>query len=89
MDKVVVHAFFICFWGALTAGYLRGHSCGDRHGVCPRAEATPFGRAARDGARDCWTFSFLMFVVVQLRYFFGGAGTGRRDERAHVRELRA
>lgn len=70
--SIVQHTFFICFWGALTAGLLRWGLIG-RPVAGPKLEylpasATPFAVAL--GLLDAL---FLLFVVVQLRYFFGGA----------------
>jgi hypothetical protein len=70
--SIVTHTFFICFWGALTAGLLRWGLIGHPVAV-PRTEympasVTPFAIAL--GLLDAL---FLLFVVVQLRYFFGGA----------------
>jgi hypothetical protein len=70
--SIVTHTFFICFWGALTAGLLRWALIA-RPVPRPRMDylpphVTPFAVAV-----GLLNALFLLFVVVQLRYFFGGA----------------
>jgi hypothetical protein len=73
MESVIQHSFLIVFWGALTAGYLRWGLLGKPVGLQsptakPIESVLPVGTAL-----GLLNFLFLMFVVVQLRYFFGGA----------------
>ena len=73
VETVVTHAFFFVFWGALAAGYLRWGMLGRPLGLQiasakPIASVVPLATAL-----GLLNFLFLMFVVVQLRYFFGGA----------------
>ena len=73
MDTVIVHAFFICFWGALTAGFLWWSFLRQplkAFAAAPKPLPSVVPLATALGLLD---FLFLMFVVVQLRYFFGGA----------------
>jgi len=71
--SIVTHTFFICFWGALTAGLLRWGLIG-RPVVTPRMEYIPASVSPFAVALGMLDALFLLFVVVQLRYFFGGAG---------------
>jgi hypothetical protein len=73
LEKVVQHTFLICFWAAAVGGYLRWTFLGKpvvlrASEVKPVPTIVPIATAL--GLLD---FLFLMFVVVQLRYFFGGA----------------
>jgi hypothetical protein len=73
MESVLQHTFLFVFWGALTAGYLRWGLLGRPVGVQgpevkPLQSVVPVATAL-----GLLNFLFLMFVVVQLRYFFGGA----------------
>jgi hypothetical protein len=73
ISAVVSHTVFICFWGALVAGYLRWGLLGrPMLGFAPevRTPGTIVPLATALGLLDAL---FLLFVVVQLRYFFGGA----------------
>ncbi|MGH7546928.1 MAG: DUF4153 domain-containing protein [Gemmatimonadales bacterium] len=69
-----LHAFWIAFWTALAAGYLWGgflHNRSRPGALAGRGlslSIVPVGTAL--GLLD---LLFLVFVVVQLRYFFGGA----------------
>jgi hypothetical protein len=72
-ETVISHMFFIGFWAFLVAGYFRWSFLGrPLHGVTPTLKPTqsvvPLATAL--GLID---LLFLLFVVVQLRYFFGGA----------------
>jgi hypothetical protein len=73
-ETVLSHTFLVIFWGALTAGYLRWAFLGRPIGlqivtVKPIPSVVPIATAL-----GLLAFLFLMFVVVQLRYFFGGSG---------------
>ena len=73
-ETVIQHTFFIGFWGFLVAGYFRWSFLGKPlHGVTPTLKPVhsivPLATAL--GLID---LLFLLFVVVQIRYFFGGAG---------------
>lgn len=89
-EAVIQHTFFIGFWAFLVAGYFRWSFLGrPLHGVTPTLEQVFLGRplpgvtptrkpmqsvvplATALGLID---LLFLLFVVVQLRYFFGGSG---------------
>ena len=73
MESVIQHAFLFVFWGALTAGYLGWGLLGRPVGLQSPA-ARPIGSIVPIAtALGLLNFLFLMFVVVQLRYFFGGA----------------
>jgi hypothetical protein len=72
LGTVASHTVFIGFWGALTAGYLRW-------GLLARPAAwgqlnttTSPGIVPVATALGLLDLLFLLFVVVQLRYFFGG-----------------
>ncbi len=79
VPRLVSHMFQIGFWAALTGGYLRFALLGRR-----TAAAAPTGRAGAGGggpalglvpvatALGLIDMLFLLFVVVQARYFFGG-----------------
>ncbi|MFN2570496.1 MAG: DUF4153 domain-containing protein [Gemmatimonadales bacterium] len=71
-ESVIQNSFFFVFWGALTAGYLRWALLGRPVGLQspttkPIASVVPLATAL-----GLLNFLFLTFVVVQLRYFFGG-----------------
>ena len=70
--SIVTHTFFICFWGALTAGLLRWSLIG-RPVPGPQMEHIPSNVTPFAVALGLLNALFLLFVVVQLRYFFGGA----------------
>jgi hypothetical protein len=74
LDAVGQHTAMIGVWGALTAGYLRWGFIGQR--AAPAAEtstAGALGIGPVGTALGLLNLMFLLFVVVQLRYFFGGA----------------
>lgn len=72
-DTAIEHTFLFVFWGALTAGYLRWAMLGRPVGLqTPSAKPIPSVVPVAT-ALGLLSFLFLMFVVVQLRYFFGGA----------------
>ena len=73
MESVIQHTFLLIFWAALAAGYLRWGMLGRPVGLQfatprPLASIVPIATAL-----GLLSGLFLMFVVVQLRYFFGGA----------------
>ncbi|HKC38212.1 MAG TPA: DUF4153 domain-containing protein [Gemmatimonadales bacterium] len=73
LKSVVTHTFFIGFWGLLAAGYFRWSFLGHPFfGLTPARKpvqsVVPLGTAL-----GLLNALFLLFVVVQLRYFFGGA----------------
>src|SRR6266581_4005083 len=70
--SIVQHTFFICFWGALTAGLLRWALLA-RPIATPRMDFMPASVTPFAVALGLLNALFLLFVVVQLRYFFGGA----------------
>ena len=73
MESVIQHSVLIVFWGALTAGYLRWGMLG-RPVALQSPDAKPIESVVPLAtALGLLNFLFLMFVIVQLRYFFGGA----------------
>jgi hypothetical protein len=73
VGTVASHMILIGIWAALTAGYLRWS-------LIARSDALPAPAATRATgivpvatALGLINLMFLLFVVVQLRYFFGGA----------------
>jgi hypothetical protein len=71
---VIQHMFLIGFWAFLVAGYFRWSFLGrPLHGVTPTLKPiqsiVPLATALA-----LIDLLFLLFVVVQLRYFFGGSG---------------
>ncbi|HEV8304849.1 MAG TPA: DUF4173 domain-containing protein [Gemmatimonadales bacterium] len=72
---VASHTFFIGFWAALTAGYLRWCLVARPPSTTqPTAEtARGLGIVPVGTALGLINLLFLLFVVVQVRYFFGGA----------------
>jgi hypothetical protein len=73
VGTVASHTILIGIWAGLTAGYLRWS-------LVARPDALPAPRAASATgivpvatALGLINLMFLLFVVVQLRYFFGGA----------------
>jgi hypothetical protein len=73
-ETVLSHMFLIGFWAFLVAGYFRWSLLGrPLHGVTPTLKPiqsiVPLATALA-----LINFLFLLFVVVQLRYFFGGSG---------------
>jgi uncharacterized protein DUF4153 len=73
MDTVLSHTFLIVFWGALVAGYLRWSLLGRPVDLQRWTGATLPSVVPLATALGLMNFLFLTFVVVQLRYFFGGA----------------
>ena len=73
MESVIQHAVLFVFWGALTAGYLRWGLLGRPAGLESPAAKPIESIVPVATALGLLNFLFLMFVVVQLRYFFGGA----------------
>lgn len=72
LGTVASHTLFIGFWGALTAGYLRWGLLA-RPAVWSQFDAASPGIVPVATALGLLDLLFLLFVVVQLRYFFGGA----------------
>jgi len=73
LESVISHTFFMAFWGFLVAGYLRWCMLGRPvQGLTldakPITSVVPLATAL-----GLLNTLFLLFVVVQLRYFFGGA----------------
>ncbi|PYP16334.1 MAG: hypothetical protein DMD54_10465 [Gemmatimonadetes bacterium] len=73
LQSVISHTFFMAFWGFLVAGYLRWCMLGrPLQGLTldakPITSVVPLATAL-----GLLNTLFLLFVVVQLRYFFGGA----------------
>lgn len=76
VNTVASHMFLIGLWGALTAGYLR-YSLIARPDPAPLFKgetASAVGIVPVGTALGLVNAMFLVFVVVQLRYFFGGSG---------------
>ena len=73
MDSVIQHTFLFVFWGALVAGYLRWGLLGRPVGLQITAAQPVPSVVPIATALGLLNLLFLMFVVVQLRYFFGGA----------------
>src|SRR6267378_424083 len=72
-ETVISHTFFIGFWAFLVAGYLRWSFLGQPlHAFTPKPR-TVSSIVPLATALGLLNALFLMFVVVQLRYFFGGA----------------
>lgn len=74
MESVIQHTFLIVFWGALVAGYFRWGFLGRPVGLQITAAPAVPSVVPIATALGLLNLLFLMFVVVQLRYFFGGAG---------------
>lgn len=73
LESVVSHGLQIAFWGAVTAGYLRWGMLA-RPAAWAFVDATPkLGIVPVATALGLLNLLFLVFVIVQLRYFFGGA----------------
>lgn len=73
VESAAQHTFLFVFWGALGAGYLRWAFLGRPVGLqlaTPRALPSIVPIATALGLLNVL---FLTFVVVQIRYFFGGA----------------
>ena len=73
LNAVVTHTFFTCFWAALVAGYLRWGMLGRPLTGFTPAIKTPSTIVPLATVLGSLNALFLLFVVVQLRYFFGGA----------------
>ncbi len=76
LENLASHIILIGFWAAITAGYLRWSFMGRPFALPAIAEAkTPsaIGIGPVGTALALVNLMFLVFVVVQLRYFFGGA----------------
>lgn len=73
IESVMQHAFLMTFWAFLVAGYLRWSMLGRPFqgltlNAKPIVSVVPLATAL-----GLLNALFLLFVVVQLRYFFGGA----------------
>jgi hypothetical protein len=73
METVLSHTFLTVFWGALVAGYLRWSLLGRPVDLQRWTGTTLQSVVPLATALGLLNFLFLTFVVVQLRYFFGGA----------------
>jgi hypothetical protein len=73
LERVVEHTFFIAFWAALVAGYLRWSLLGRPVNLSRAEAAPPSSIVPLATVLGLLNLLFLLFVVVQLQYFFGGA----------------
>jgi len=67
------HMILIGIWAALTAGYLRWSLVARPNALPAPGAASATGIVPVATALGLINLMFLLFVVVQLRYFFGGA----------------
>ena len=72
-ESVITHTFLIVFWGALVAGYLRWGLLGRPIGVQSMTAKPVPSVVPLATVLGLLNLLFLLFVVVQIRYFFGGA----------------
>src|SRR3954470_2430984 len=72
--SVASHMFLIAFWTALAAGYLRGAILHPAPLFDPRESRLSLGIVSVGTALGLVNLLFLLFVVIQLRYLFGGTG---------------
>ena len=81
-QALFLHAFFILFWGALVAGYLRGALLGKPEWVTvgerlsPQGFSLTFTTAAT--TLGLLNLLFVIFVGLQASYLFGGAAYVQR-----------
>jgi hypothetical protein len=73
VGTVASHMILIGIWAALTAGYLRWSLITRPAALPAPAPASATGIVPVATALGLINLMFLLFVVVQLRYFFGGA----------------
>jgi hypothetical protein len=75
VTSVVSHTVLFCFWAAITAGYLRWSLLGRPIALPTAVEGgnVRLGLVPLTTALGLLIALFLLFDVVQLRYFFGGA----------------
>jgi len=76
LESLASHTLLTGFWAALTAGYLRWSFIGRPIALPTIVEAkttSAIGIGPVGTALALVNLMFLVFVVVQLRYFFGGA----------------
>ena len=73
ITSLVSHTVFFCFWAVITAGYLRWSLLGQPVAMPQGASNVRLGLVPMATALGLLNALFLLFVVVQLRYFFGGA----------------
>lgn len=71
---VASHTFLFLLWAALAAGYLRWSLLGRPVALPAAVTSASLGIIPVVVVLGLLNLLFLMFVVVQLRYFFGGAG---------------
>jgi hypothetical protein len=72
-DTVISHTVLIVFWGAAVAGYLRWGFLGRPVALQSTSATAVPSIVPMATALGLLNFLFLLFVVVQLRYFFGGS----------------
>ena len=74
IDAILTHSVFIGFWAMLAGGFLRQALWGRDWIAAPGAErpAGRLGRVEVGTVLGMLNALFLAFVLVQLRYFFGG-----------------
>lgn len=72
-EAVFSHTFLICAWAALTAGYLRWSFLGRPIALPAAATKAALGIIPIGTVLGLLNLLFLLFVIVQLRYFFGGS----------------
>lgn len=73
-ETVASHTFLFCLWAALAAGYLRWSLLGRPVALQAAATSARLGIIPIAVVLGLLNLLFMLFVVVQLRYFFGGAG---------------
>jgi hypothetical protein len=73
VGTVASHTILIGIWAALTGGYLRWSLVARPAALPTPAPTSPTGIVPVATALGLINLMFLLFVVVQLRYFFGGA----------------
>jgi hypothetical protein len=73
--SLVMHAFLIAFFAWITAGYLRGMTLGTECDISARVRQQWFSLGIVEVGIPLGLLNllFLSFVVIQFRYFFGGA----------------
>ena len=75
--SLVTHAFLITFFAWITAGYLRGMTLGTECDLSSRVRQQWFSLGIVEVGIPLGLLNllFLSFVVIQFRYFFGGASS--------------
>src|SRR5437762_1954495 len=84
VETVIQHTFFFCFWGFLVAGYFRWSFLGRPIQLLAPANRPVSSIVPVATALGLLNLLFLLFVVVQLRYFFGGAALGLSTDRLYA-----